>query len=218
MPQVRKSTDLLRIAWRETLKRHRDEPAIFHPKGRVLFRFGEIEDLSREYEAVGAGLKDFQAGEIVAIQIGNHPHWPALFLASLRRGVVVLPLEQTMSERERASALQTCSATGLITDPEKPIERINAGDPIDWQERQPALLKLTSGTTAAPRAIRFRSAQLVADAEQICDTMGIGDADLNFAVIPVSHSYGFSNLLTPLLIRGVPMVIEPRSDAACGAR
>ena len=208
MPQVRKSTDPLRIAWSETLKRRRDEPAIFHPKGRVLFRFGEIEDLSREYKAVGAGLTDFQAGEVVAIQVGNHPHWPALFLACLRRGIVVLPLEQTMSERERASALQTCSATGLITDPEKPIERINAGDPIDWQEREPVLLKLTSGTTAAPRAIRFRSAQLVADAEQICDTMGISDADLNFAVIPVSHSYGFSNLLTPLLIRGVPMVIS----------
>ena len=73
---------------------------------------------------------------------------------------------------------------------------------------QPVLLKLTSGTTAAPRAIRFRGAQLVADAGQICDTMGISKADLNFAVIPVSHSYGFSNLITPLLVRGVPMVMS----------
>ena len=36
--------------------------------------------------------------------------------------------------------------------------------------------------------------------------MGISDADLNFGVIPFSHSYGFSNLLTPLLCRGVPLV------------
>ena len=35
--------------------------------------------------------------------------------------------------------------------------------------------------------------------------MGISDDDLNFAVIPISHSYGFSNLLTPLIARGVPM-------------
>src|SRR5204863_427116 len=28
------------------------------------------------------------------------------------------------------------------------------------------------------------------------------------AVIPLSHSYGFSNLLTPLLVRGVPMVLS----------
>ena len=38
--------------------------------------------------------------------------------------------------------------------------------------------------------------------------MGISDLDLNFGVIPISHSYGFSNLLTPLIARGVPMVLS----------
>jgi acyl-CoA synthetase (AMP-forming)/AMP-acid ligase II len=38
--------------------------------------------------------------------------------------------------------------------------------------------------------------------------MGISGADLNFGVIPISHSYGFSNLLTPLIARGVPMVVS----------
>ena len=38
--------------------------------------------------------------------------------------------------------------------------------------------------------------------------MGISDIDLNFGVIPISHSYGFSNLLTPLIARAVPMVIS----------
>jgi acyl-CoA synthetase (AMP-forming)/AMP-acid ligase II len=38
--------------------------------------------------------------------------------------------------------------------------------------------------------------------------MDITDADLNFGLIPISHSYGFSNLLTPLLARGVPMVLS----------
>ena len=72
----------------------------------------------------------------------------------------------------------------------------------------PVLLKLTSGTTAAPRGIRFRSAQLLADCAQICETMGITEDDLNFGVIPVSHSYGFSNLITPLLARGIPLVLS----------
>jgi acyl-CoA synthetase (AMP-forming)/AMP-acid ligase II len=56
--------------------------------------------------------------------------------------------------------------------------------------------------------IRFRSEQLVADCDQICDTMGISDVDLNFGVIPISHSYGFSNLLTPLIARGIPMALS----------
>ena len=92
----------------------------------------------------------------------------------------------------------------------------------DWGENVPSLLKLTSGTTAAPRAIRFRSHQLLADCNQICDTMDISDDDLNFGVIPVSHSYGFSNLLTPLIARGVPMVVSrdrtPRAVLADLAR
>ncbi len=74
--------------------------------------------------------------------------------------------------------------------------------------KRPSLLKLTSGTTAAPRAIRFRSEQLLADCENICDTMGITARDVNFGVIPISHSYGFSNLLTPLLLRGIALALS----------
>src|SRR5213594_4061199 len=91
-----------------------------------------------------------------------------------------------------------------------------------WGKNRPSLLKLTSGTTAAPRAIRFRSEQLLADCDQICETLGISNGDLNFGVIPVSHSYGFSNLLTPLIARGVPMVVSrdrtPRAVLADLAR
>ena len=86
--------DPLLAAWEQTLARRAAEPAVFDAQGRVLFRFREIEELSRSCPI------DLAAGEIIAIQIGNHPHWPALFLACLRRGIVVLPLEQTVSEQE----------------------------------------------------------------------------------------------------------------------
>ncbi len=198
--------DPLLAAWGATLGRRAGAPAVFDTQGRVLCRFGDVEELSRAY-ATGA-LRALRAGEIIAVQIGNHAHWPALLLACLGRGIVVLPLERTMSDQERASALQTCRATALITTVESGAERLPDQQSIGWGERPPVLLKLTSGTTAAPRAIRFRSAQLLADATQICDTMGIHEADLNFAVIPLSHSYGFSNLITPLLVRGVPVVMS----------
>jgi long-chain acyl-CoA synthetase len=199
-----KTEDPLLAAWEATLVQLGDQPAIFDAQGRILFRFGEIEERSRRFDA----LQDFASGEIVAVQLGNHPDWPAVFLACLRREIVVLPLEPSMAERERRSALQGCQVAGLITTPEGPIQRVGTGDAVDWGNRPPVLLKLTSGTTAEPRAIRFRSHQLRADATQICDTMGFSSADLNFGVIPLSHSYGFSNLVTPLLVRGVPMAIS----------
>jgi acyl-CoA synthetase (AMP-forming)/AMP-acid ligase II len=78
--------------------------------------------------------------------------------------------------------------------------------PIPWDGPRPDLLKITSGTTGAPRAVRFREAQLLADCRNICETMGIRPNDVNFGVIPFSHSYGFSNLIAPLLYQGTGLV------------
>ena len=69
------------------------------------------------------------------------------------------------------------------------------------------LFKLTSGTTGEPRAIRFTAAQLLADCDNVCDTMGLREDDRNYGVISFAHSYGFSNLITPLLCRGIPLVV-----------
>ncbi len=200
-------TDALCAAWRETLTQRSDDAAVLGSAGEVLRTFGQIE---KEAEAIAdTQLATFKPGAVLAIQIGNHPAWPAWLLACVRRGLVVLPLEGTMGPHERHAALQVCRATAVVIFRAGEIEVERGGGAFTrWDYPQPALLKLTSGTTAAPRAIRFRSEQLLADCDQICSTMGISDHDLNFGVIPVSHSYGFSNLLTPLIARGVPLVMS----------
>ena len=76
--------------------------------------------------------------------------------------------------------------------------------------------------TGASRAVRFQESQLLADCRNICATMGIGPADVNFGVIPFSHSYGFSNLITPLLYQGPAWSVQPiecheRSITICRA-
>ncbi|HEX4641179.1 MAG TPA: fatty acid--CoA ligase family protein [Chthoniobacterales bacterium] len=177
-----KSEDALLAAWEETRARKGEAPAIFDPHGEVQRTFRDIESRARELE-----------GEIAEpvhpIDIGNQPDWPSHLLAALRRRVVVLPLESSITTQQRETALRICTGG-------------------DWDKQGTVLLKLTSGTTAAPRAIRFRSEQLLTDCIQICDTMGIGNDDVNFGVIPLSHSYGLNNLVTPLLVRGVPIVLS----------
>ncbi len=184
-----------------------EKAAIFDPSGAVLRTFAQIEAEARGFEKMLLG--EFRPGDVIAIQLGNHAAWPALLLASLRRQLVALPLERTMAKRERDAALQVCRARALAEIKDEQIAlKMLTDEPAPWGANPPALLKLTSGTTAAPRAIRFRSEQLWADCRQICATMGITDRDINFAVIPLSHSYGFSNLLTPLLVCGVPIVLS----------
>jgi long-chain acyl-CoA synthetase len=200
------SPDSLVEAW-ASLSHFEQRAAIFDTSGHALRTFAQIEEEARDFEQTL--FREFREGEVIAIQVGNHAAWPALLLACLRRRLVALPLERTMAERERDAALRICCATAVVDiENERIALRTLAREPIAWAPIPPSLLKLTSGTTAAPRAIRFRSEQLLADCTQICETMGITERDLNFAVIPLSHSYGFSNLVTPLLARGVPMVLS----------
>lgn len=68
-------------------------------------------------------------------------------------------------------------------------------------------LKTTSATTAAPRLVAFTAAQLIADAENIIATMGLRQEWPNLGVISLAHSYGFSNLVLPLLLQGIPLIL-----------
>jgi long-chain acyl-CoA synthetase len=219
-----KHGDSLLLAWQTTISRKGDDAAVFDATGRIARSFRDIEGHARAFEAK---MDKLPPRAVVAVQIGNHEDWPAVFIACLRKQLVVLPLDQSIGEQQRDAALEICRASALVSavpgeNSPQIIPLRTADTTVDWGESVPSLLKLTSGTTAAPRAIRFRSHQLLADCNQICDTMDISDDDLNFGVIPVSHSYGFSNLLTPLMARGVPIVVSrdrtPRAVLADLAR
>src|ERR1051325_9058001 len=149
--------------------------------------FRQVADVAGEF---CSRLANFKPGAVVAVQIGNHPDWPSIVLACLGRGLAVVPLDKSISDPDRATALEVCRASALISGPvfaerngtpELTISSLNR--PVfPWDGPTPSFLKLTSGTTAAPRAVRFRTEQLVADCNQICDTMGIVATDVNFGV------------------------------------
>ena len=198
-----KPKDKLPERWEAILAQKGDAPAILNTRGEVVCSFKQIEDRARDFESKVDG---FEPGDVLAVQIGNHENWPSILIACSRRQVVVLPLEQSIADQQRDAALKVCHASAIV-EKATTIRKID-DQPVKWSGQTPSLLKLTSGTTAEPQVIRFRSEQLLADCDQICETMGISDVDLNFGVIPVSHSYGFSNLLTPVIGRGVPMVLS----------
>lgn len=68
-------------------------------------------------------------------------------------------------------------------------------------------VKMTSGTTGTPRAILFTETQIAADAANIVETMRLSPNAPNLAFISLAHSYGFSNLVTPLLLHGIPLIL-----------
>lgn len=89
--------------------------------------------------------------------------------------------------------------------------------PLEADQAAPALprtppadivhLKLTSASGGRPRMVAFKASQLAADAANIVQTMGLRPDWPNIAAISLAHSYGFSNLVLPLLLHGIPMVL-----------
>ena len=195
--------NLIISAWEKTLARRAGASAIFSNTGEVLRTFADIESMS-------CGLADnlavFEQGSVVAIRIGNSPDWPALLLAVMRAGLVPLPVGRHVEKAELSLVLETCGVSGMV--------EVSGSGLLEFQQlsagtvKKPGcdFLKLTFGNGFLPRAIRFQSEQLVADCDAICGAMKITEADMHFGVIPFSHSYGFSSLITPLLCRGVPLV------------
>ncbi len=68
-------------------------------------------------------------------------------------------------------------------------------------------LKTTSATSGLPRVVAFTAEQLAADADNIVATMGLRPDWPNLGVISLAHSYGFSNLVLPLLLCGIPLIL-----------
>jgi acyl-coenzyme A synthetase/AMP-(fatty) acid ligase len=91
-----------------------------------------------------------------------------------------------------------------------PVER-DAPDPV-LQRPPPAgarLIKYTPGASGIPRAIFLNDTQVIADAGRIVAAMGLTPAVPNLAVVSLAHSYGFGNVVLPLLLHGIPARLLP---------
>src|SRR5919198_69763 len=109
--QAMKHGDPLLLAWQTTVSRKGDDAGIFDTSGRIARSFRDIEAHARAFETK---MGELVPGAVVAVQIGNHEDWPSIFVACLRRRLVVLPLDQSIGEQQRDAALATCRASALI--------------------------------------------------------------------------------------------------------
>src|SRR5204863_9552080 len=103
-----KSTHAVIAAWRQTVGGAEDAPVILNTRGQVVRKFSEIEERACDFETK---IEMFNAESVIAIQIGNHVDWPSILIACLRKRLAVLPLEQSISDQQRAAALRICRAS-----------------------------------------------------------------------------------------------------------
>ena len=159
--------------------------------------------LDAEADTWRAALTEGVAGRRVTFALPNGAPWIAVFLGLLKAGAIPVPLdpaEPVTSQLQLAASARAPFA--WLNSRLTPIQ----SNPIGYFGSGACLVKLTSGSTGRPRALAFTDAQMLADGRQVCASMGITATDVNFAVIPLGHSYGLGNLVMPLLTQGTPLV------------
>ncbi len=205
-------------------RRAADDPgrvALATPRERCTF--AELDALSRRIaeELSGSWLRP---GQLVGLRAANGPGFLAGFLAARRAGLAPLLMDAATPFAERMRVAQSVGAGMILTcgpcwpdgdDDAFELEPIQSLEPYPLTETAAAAVKLTSGSTGAPRGIAAPAEALLADDAQLRAAMGIADDDRLLAAIPFSHSYGLSSLVVPCLVRGVLLVL-PDSDRPFG--
>jgi long-chain acyl-CoA synthetase len=177
--------------WRNVATQRRDQLALREAASGRAWTFGDLFTVG---EAIRVG-----AGEFVFPQ-GQSAEFILAVLAAWRAGKIVCPLERGQPPPFGGGARRTGRAPGP-----------DAAAGVYGTTRPAGIvhLKTTSATTGAPRLVALTAAQLAADADNIVATMGLRPEWPNLGVISLAHSYGFSNLVTPLLLHGIPLILAP---------
>jgi acyl-CoA synthetase (AMP-forming)/AMP-acid ligase II len=164
-------------------------------------------------------------GDLVVSAGGNSAASVALLLACRALDAALMPVDAGATHPELLALAERFGATALLApdtaftqDPRLDDERAAALDaglrvsPTRGIERQryagSAMLKLTSGSTGTAKATLTSEAQLMSDSARILAAMKTTPSDVQLATIPVSHAYGFGNLIMPVLLQGTPIVLR----------
>ena len=197
---------------------HRDPeaPALLDADGAVL---ASRRDLARHATVLAGRLPaPLEPGSVAVLSLANGPELVASFLALRRAGLAVALVDASAPAGELARYADAVGARLVVTSPERLSGPAEAWSPRDTVLGRPAarpvplppgtaVLKLTSGSTGAPRAVAVSARQLAADTVQILRTMRVPAGAVTLAAIPLTHSYGIGSCLVPLLLAGTPLVL-----------
>ncbi len=227
-------TDALRTAARGDAGMTTGEPRI------VLRRsWSEIHQsaLAGAATLAGTGLRPGQAVAILAgLPAEVAPAAQAVWLAGGSVTMLHQPTARTRLEHYAAETMTTLRVIGarlvIVGEPFTDLARLlagtgigaitvaelAAGDPVDAPqvevaESDPALLQLTSGSTATPKAVRITHGNLWANIEAMCAAARLrGGDDVMVSWLPLFHDMGMVGFLTLPMCRGIELVTVTPAD------
>ncbi|HUR57483.1 MAG TPA: AMP-binding protein, partial [Opitutaceae bacterium] len=165
-------SETLRSQWADTVRAAPDALAIVDGATGSRVTRAELDDRANRWrEKYGATL----AGQTVVLAEPNGVDWFCVFLGLLRSDAVVVPLDPGEPRSAQQATAAAIRAGWLWTG--GVLESIASRPRAAGDGRR--IVKLTSGSTGTPRALRFTDAQMLADGRQVCAGMDIRANDVN---------------------------------------
>lgn len=201
--------DALIRAFSGLLARRPDAPLLVAHTGAA-----SAADVDRLASAIEADIhaQGFPEGGSIGLSVPNGPAFLAALVALRRTGHAALLLDPLAPPDDHARSLSVIGACGLLECREGWPASARAVR-LSSVEGQPAasppgtaVIKLTSGSTGVPRGVAMTAEQLLADEAALASSMGLDDRDRLLAMVPMSHSYGFTTLALSALVRGLTLI------------
>ncbi|MFM9372987.1 AMP-binding protein [Streptomyces sp. Da 82-17] len=178
-------------------------------------------------------------GDRVAIMLPNVVHWPVVWLAALKAGAVVVPVNSSYKQADLTFLLRDSGARLVFTDHERAglLKQVAAMEPDlaelrivdvadDGSAPFPATapevhtgaetlanLQYTSGTTGFPKACMLTHDYWVRLAWTCAAVTGLGPEDVLLTAQPYSYMDPQWNTALALTV-GAPLVVLPRFSAS----
>jgi malonyl-CoA/methylmalonyl-CoA synthetase len=198
--------------------------------------FGEIDARAARTAHALAG-RGISPGDRVAVYLANRLEFIDLFLACLRLGALLVPMNVLYRQREIAHIIDDAqpaltvadtamthaafTAAAHVVDVEELSREADAAPaasnrrPLDGD--MPAAIVYTSGTTGRSKGAVLTQANFAANSTAIVSAWEITEADRYLAVLPLFHVHGLGNGLCAWLASGCRMRLAERFDAGRAA-
>jgi malonyl-CoA/methylmalonyl-CoA synthetase len=204
-----------------SLAGRRDVPALdfLACDGRRESRtFGEIEDASNRIARVLAA-RGFTTGDRLCVHLPNCVEFIELFLASVKLGVIFVPINILYRDREIEHIVRDAEPKAVMGPGELP-ELVRTAATEDGDARvaaaldgdAPAAIVYTSGTTGASKGAVLTHNNFAANALNLITCWQITNADRLLLPLPLFHVHGLGNGVHTWLISGCRLQLLERFE------
>ena len=221
-----------------SLRGHADVPALECDRAdapRVSLTFGELEARSNRFAAT-LRARGLARGDRLAFFLANRVEIIDLWLAGVKLGLIIVPINMLYRERELRHILTDAAPTAVVTSRDlaafipagvavwdvdqlaaeaarESSDRVATGSVADT----PISLIYTSGTTGASKGAVLTHGNFAANASSLIAGWKIARDDRYLATLPLFHVHGLANGLHCWLGSGCHMRLTERFEHAKAA-